>query len=180
MKTVPVIIDSILPLSEIPQTLQYDIFDTSVGLLLVVATEVGPCLVTFTKSEQEALLILVRLFPGSKAERGSNDAIKAVQTRLLGGGLLDATPLTFHLKGTDFQIKIWRELLNIPWGHTITYGDLAARIGHPKAFQAVGTAVGANPIFCLVPCHRVIPSNGSVGNYRWGSYLKQLLLDSEK
>ncbi len=179
MKPVKIITDSIMPLSDTPKMIAYDLFETSLGLMLVAVTEVGPCLVTFAENADDAQAILSRLFPGTHGEQTTNTLIQAVKTRLLGGGLLDATPLTFHLKGTDFQLKVWQELLQVPWGQTITYGELATRIGQPTASRAVGNAVGENPIFCLIPCHRVIRSDGSIGNYRWGTALKQMLLDAE-
>ena len=81
--------------------------------------------------------------------------------------------------GTDFQVNVWRELLKIPRGATIQYQEIAQNIGRPKAYRAVGTAVGANPISFLIPCHRVLPSQGGVGQYLWGSAKKASLLNSE-
>jgi len=179
MKPVKIITDSIQPLLDVPETSWYELFETSLGLLLVAVTEVGPCLVTLVDNAADVQATLSGLFPGIRCERGSNALIQAVKTRLLGGGLLDATPLIFHLKGTDFQLRVWQELVKVPWGETITYATLAERIGQPTASRAVGNAVGDNPIFCLIPCHRVIRSDGSLGNYRWGSTLKRLLLETE-
>jgi len=83
------------------------------------------------------------------------------------------------LGGTEFQKQVWRALLDIPLGETTTYAELAVRIGRPTAHRAVGTAVGANPACLLVPCHRVLPAGGGVGNYHWGSERKRALLDAE-
>lgn len=83
-------------------------------------------------------------------------------------------------QGTDFQKKVWRELLNVPIGQTTSYGELAEKIGQPKAARAVGSAVAANPICLLIPCHRVINTNGRSGNYRWGADRKLALLDAER
>jgi len=88
--------------------------------------------------------------------------------------------LNFHLLGTPFQLDVWNALLEIPFGGTSTYGVLAAEIGRPKAFRAVGSAVGDNPIFYAVPCHRVLPASGGIGNYYWGPEIKKSLLDWEK
>ncbi len=82
--------------------------------------------------------------------------------------------------GTDFQQKVWRALLEIPLGETSTYGQLAAKIGQASAARAVGSAVGANPICLLIPCHRVIHADGRIGNYRWGADRKLALLDAER
>jgi AraC family transcriptional regulator of adaptative response/methylated-DNA-[protein]-cysteine methyltransferase len=78
--------------------------------------------------------------------------------------------------GTDFQIRVWKELLRIPLGSTVSYGELATAVGNPKAFRSTGTAVGRNPISLLIPCHRVIRSDGSYGNYRWGNQRKCAIL----
>lgn len=83
------------------------------------------------------------------------------------------------LQGTDFQKQVWRALLEIPLGSQVSYNTIATRIGRPKANRAVGSAVGANPIALLVPCHRVVPASGGTGNYRWGSERKQSLLEAE-
>ena len=79
----------------------------------------------------------------------------------------------------DFYTSVWQELMQVPAGQTISYGQLAKRAGSPRAAQAVGNAMAANPLPLLIPCHRVILSSGHLGNYMWGSELKQLLLDWE-
>lgn len=84
------------------------------------------------------------------------------------------------LEGTNFQKAVWRELLEIPFGGSTSYGAIADKVGRPKAHRAVGTAVGANPVSVLVPCHRVLPSTGRSGNYRWGADRKVALLDAEQ
>jgi O-6-methylguanine DNA methyltransferase len=84
------------------------------------------------------------------------------------------------LRGTDFQRSVWRRLLDIPFGARTSYGQIAADLGRPKASRAVGSAVGANPVSLLVPCHRVLPSTGKPGNYRWGADRKRALLDAEQ
>jgi methylated-DNA-[protein]-cysteine S-methyltransferase len=87
--------------------------------------------------------------------------------------------LELNLKGTEFQLAVWNELLRIPYGETITYAELARRIGRPSAIRAVGTANGANPIPVIVPCHRVIGSNGTLTGYGGGIERKQWLLAHE-
>lgn len=84
------------------------------------------------------------------------------------------------LKGTDFQMKVWHELTKIPKGETVTYSELAARIGRPKSARAVGNAVGANPVAYLVPCHRVVRTDGNIGGFRWGTKVKEMILANEK
>lgn len=82
-------------------------------------------------------------------------------------------------EGTAFQTKIWDELQKIPYGETLSYSSLATRIGHPKAARAVGNTMASNRLLILVPCHRVICANGSLGGYRAGAFLKQKLLEWE-
>ncbi|MEL7037306.1 MAG: methylated-DNA--[protein]-cysteine S-methyltransferase [Cyanobacteria bacterium J06592_8] len=89
------------------------------------------------------------------------------------------SPITLWVKGTNFQIQVWRALLNIPNGSLTTYQRLATFIGHPKAARAVGNAVGRNPVAYLIPCHRVIRASGEMGGYRWGLERKAMLLGWE-
>ena len=84
--------------------------------------------------------------------------------------------IKLHLKGTDFQLKVWQSLLKIPMGQLSTYGELAQAIEHPKAARAVGTAIGNNPVAFLIPCHRVIRATGMVGEYHWQKGRKLALL----
>jgi methylated-DNA-[protein]-cysteine S-methyltransferase len=85
-----------------------------------------------------------------------------------------------YLKGTDFQNKVWEKLQEIPYGKTISYATLAQATGHPKACRAAGSANGKNPIAIIVPCHRVIASDGGLGGYAYGVEVKKTLLDLEK
>ena len=102
----------------------------------------------------------------------------AALSHAVSRALLDALPL--DLRGTAFQQRVWRELQRIPRGETITYAELAARIGSPKATRAVGTACGANPVAVVVPCHRVVRADGSLGGYAWGLERKERLLRGEQ
>jgi AraC family transcriptional regulator of adaptative response/methylated-DNA-[protein]-cysteine methyltransferase len=81
--------------------------------------------------------------------------------------------------GTPFQTAVWRQLSAIPRGKTLSYAEVAKRIGNPKAVRAVGTACGANPVSLLIPCHRVLTSDGKLGGYAWGTHLKKQLLALE-
>lgn len=85
-----------------------------------------------------------------------------------------------HLKGTDFQLKVWESLLKIPLGHLSTYGKIAEIIHQPSASRAVGTAIGSNPVAFLIPCHRVIQSSGVFGGYMWGPTRKAALIGWER
>jgi AraC family transcriptional regulator of adaptative response/methylated-DNA-[protein]-cysteine methyltransferase len=87
--------------------------------------------------------------------------------------------MRIFVAGTDFQVRVWRALMRIPMSGTIAYGELAAAIGNPNAFRATGSAVGANPVSFLIPCHRVIRANGETGHYHWGAARKQAMLEWE-
>lgn len=88
--------------------------------------------------------------------------------------------ITLDMQGTDFQKKVWKVLQNISSGKTSTYKEVAIKIGDPKAVRAVGTAIGANPIGFIVPCHRVLTSSGGMGGFRWGIPRKMKMLEVEK
>ncbi|WP_299979578.1 methylated-DNA--[protein]-cysteine S-methyltransferase [Desulfobacula sp.] len=95
-------------------------------------------------------------------------------------GELTRFDLELNVQGTDFQKKVWQELVKIPYGETISYGDLAKRIGNPNASRAVGMANGKNPVSIIVPCHRVIGKNGSLTGFGGGLEVKKNLLELEK
>lgn len=103
--------------------------------------------------------------------------LSAVKKLIAGKG--HAAEMRFDLRGTEFQKRVWAELLRIPVGETRSYADIAARIGSPKAFRAVANACGANPVAIAVPCHRVIASAGKLGGYSGGLDRKQKLLANE-
>jgi O-6-methylguanine DNA methyltransferase len=89
-------------------------------------------------------------------------------------------PLPLYVRGTDFQLQVWKSLLEVPPGEVTTYGRLAEAVGRPGAARAVGAAVAANPVAYLIPCHRVVRASGDLGGYRWGVERKRAMLDWEK
>ena len=94
-------------------------------------------------------------------------------------GEAEAALLPLDLEGTAFQMRVWEALRGVPSGCTLTYSEVAARIGAPRAVRAVGAACAANPAALVVPCHRVIRRDGSLGGYRWGLEAKEALLEAE-
>lgn len=94
-------------------------------------------------------------------------------------GVRKTFSLPLDIDGTPFQLDVWNELKKIPYGHTISYKELALRVGHEKAFRAVGNANGSNPVPIIIPCHRVIKSNGAIGGYTGGVDIKNYLLTLE-
>ncbi|MBM4286438.1 MAG: methylated-DNA--[protein]-cysteine S-methyltransferase [Deltaproteobacteria bacterium] len=130
------------------------------------------------------------LIPGlihSNSDQEPPDRVVSFVNETLGeligfieGDLTNFTQVPIDLKGTPFQIRVWQELQKIPRGTTISYQELAKRVGNPKAARAVGQAVGANPIPIIIPCHRVIAANGSLGGYSSGLDRKRWLLEHEQ
>ena len=159
-------------------SIHYGIHSTPFGKCLIAATERGICSLSFVgKSEGKALDNLVTNWKQAKMIEDYKTTAPLV-TRIFSDLKTDS-PLKLHLRGTNFQIKVWEALLNIPIGAVTTYEQIAAKIGNPNALRAVGTAVGHNPIAVLIPCHRVIRKNGDFGNYLYGSARKKALLARE-
>jgi AraC family transcriptional regulator of adaptative response/methylated-DNA-[protein]-cysteine methyltransferase len=162
-------------------TIRYGIHLTPFGKCLIGLTERGICHLGFVPgSEGEAIDGLVNEWKEARMVEDYRS------TAALVGPIFDLRydtrikqPLTLHLRGTNFQIKVWEALLKIPAGSATTYEGLAQRIGQPAASRAVGSAVGHNPIAVLIPCHRVIRKVGDFGNYRYGELRKKALLARE-
>lgn len=147
------------------------------GPLFVAETAQGVCQLGFLdSSERFALRELQARWPRASVQRGKLRFIKGhITQRTLAQA---AWPL--HLAATPFQKQVWQALRRLRAGHTLSYGELAIQLGRPRSARAVGQAVGANPVAVVVPCHRVLPVNGSTGQYHWGVARKQQLLALEK
>lgn len=159
-------------------TIRYSFAETACGEMLVASTSKGVCYLAFVTDGQEtALAELKHLFPRATYEMGT-DAFQEKALLALDGKVDGLVPL--HLKGTDFQLSVWKELLKIPAGSVTSYGKIAEALQKPKACRAVGTAVGDNPVSVLIPCHRVLRTDGALGGYHWGLERKIRLLDREK
>ncbi len=159
--------------------INYSFADSPFGEILVASTTKGICHMAFIDNgRQEAFEVLKSNFPNAKynqvVDRNQQNAL-FVFTR--DWSKLDEIKL--HLKGTDFQIKVWETLLKVPAGGFTSYGDLAANAGYEGASRAVGTAVGNNPVAFLIPCHRVIKSTGEIGQYHWGAVRKNAIIGWE-
>ncbi|WP_446532526.1 bifunctional DNA-binding transcriptional regulator/O6-methylguanine-DNA methyltransferase Ada [Qipengyuania marincola] len=160
------------------RTIRWSVVETSLGQMLIAATEEGVCCLSFGEGEAE----LCARFPKAELVEGSEDfealfdkVVKAVERP---GSDVSAIPL--DVKGTAFQQRVWQALRDIPPGETRSYGELAAALGNPKASRAVGGANGANNIAVLIPCHRVVQADGSIGGYAYGTEIKSELLRREK
>lgn len=163
------------------ESIRYAIADSPLGRMLVGATERGLCRVQFNDTDAEAEADLREYFPQAVLRRddsGLGEEVRAVLTHIRENA--SATELPFHVRATAFQQRVWKALTEIPRGETLTYGQIAEKIGSPKAVRAVGTACGANPVAVLVPCHRAVGSDGKLHGFRWGLERKKKLLEMEK
>ncbi|MBK7318036.1 methylated-DNA--[protein]-cysteine S-methyltransferase [Candidatus Villigracilis affinis] len=159
-------------------TIHYGLHLTPFGKCLIAATERGVCHLSFVEtSEGNAIDTLVADWNQAKMIEDYRTTAPLID-RIFSTPTPDI-PLKLHLRGTNFQIKVWEALLHIPAGSLTTYEQIAAQIGNPNALRAVGTAVGHNPIAVLIPCHRVIRKSGEFGNYRYGPARKKALLAKE-
>ena len=158
------------------ETIRWTQFDSPLGRMLIAATSKGICRLTFDDSEAS----LRRLFPNAEIVEDSGGLKALVEGALVAiERPLAACDLPIDVAGTAFQESVWRELRKIPPGETRSYAQIAAAIGQPKAVRAVGTANGDNHVAVLIPCHRVIRSDGSLGGYAGGVDRKRKLLDAE-
>ena len=159
------------------ETIRWTTFDSPIGEMLIAATSRGICRLTFEDSEES----LTRLFPRATIVKDDGGLKELVEGALTAIERPAAAPhLAIDVAGTAFQEAVWRELRKIPLGETRSYAEIAAAIGAPKAVRAVGTANGDNHVAVLIPCHRVIRSDGTLGGYAGGLDRKLKLLESEK
>jgi methylated-DNA-[protein]-cysteine S-methyltransferase len=157
------------------------------GPLWVCATAVGVCGLGFGEGPRDGEVRRMARYgiaceTVAGAESGSAPALAAVAAQLAAyfDRRLHAFDVPLDLRGTPFQKAVWEELLTIPYGKTLTYGEVAMEIERPRAFQAVGQANGANPVAILVPCHRVVGQNGALTGYAAGVERKAALLQLEQ
>ena len=161
-------------------TIRYGIHPTPFGKCLIATTERGICHLSFVQtSEGDAIDQLVADWKQATMIEDHRSTIPLIEPIFDLRYHHRGKPLNVHLRGTNFQLKVWEALLQIPAGEVTTYAGLASRIGNPGATRAVGTAVGHNPIAVLIPCHRVSRKVGEFGNYRYGALRKKALLARE-
>jgi len=158
--------------------INYSFAESPFGNLIVASTQKGICYMAFQNEERQAFSDLQSKFPNAIFNRRldliQQNALFIFQTN--GGKLND---IKLHLKGSEFQLKVWEALLKIPMGKVCTYGNIATQIDNTRASRAVGTAIGSNPIAFLIPCHRVIQATGLFGGYMWGNTRKTAIIGWE-
>lgn len=159
--------------------INYFFVDTVFGRSLMAFTEKGLCEMAFVDNEESSKKVMFDKFPNAVFKEHYDDRINDVLEILKPDKEIDSK-LMLHLRGTDFQLKVWKALLRIPFSELVTYADVSKSIGSPNAQRAVGTAIGTNPIAFVIPCHRVIRSGGEFGNYMWGAERKKFMFAFEQ
>jgi AraC family transcriptional regulator of adaptative response/methylated-DNA-[protein]-cysteine methyltransferase len=159
-------------------TINYSYAESPFGNLIVASTARGICYMAFNDMEKDAVAGLMTKFPNAIFNRQS-DLVHQKVLLIFQNDWSNLPEIKLHLKGTNFQLKVWETLLRIPVGELTTYGAIAKKIQKSRASRAVGTAIGSNPVAFLIPCHRVIQSSGNVGGYMWGNTRKTAIIGWE-
>lgn len=155
--------------------IDWAVHDSPFGPLLLATTARGICRIEFVDAAATDEACLRRRWPRAQL-RHAPERTTALAARIFAGSHGDRRPLSLHVSGTNFQVNVWRALLRVAPGGLTTYARLAQASGRAGAAQAVGQAVGANPVALLIPCHRVIRQSGALGGYRWGALRKHAIL----
>lgn len=159
-------------------TINYSFALSPFGEIIVASTPKGICHMSFAEDHQEAIKNLTSIFPKANYQN-STDEIQKNAIRIFNLDWESLDKIKLHIKGSDFQLKVWQALLNIPMGQLSSYQNIANLIKSPKASRAVGNAVGQNPVAYLIPCHRIIQSTGALGDYHWGHIRKTSMIGWE-
>lgn len=161
-------------------TIQYSLQECQFGNYLIASTQAGICnLLFFEKNSGPVIEELHAHWPNARLIEAHSPHDQSVAA-FFNGSFQKEQSIRLHLKGTDFQIKVWEALLKIPEAALTNYAGIAKLIEKESAHRAVGTAIGKNPIAYLIPCHRVIKSVGKIGEYRWGSQRKKAMIGWEQ
>lgn len=159
-------------------SINYNLTECPFGNIFIASTQKGICSLFFCKDIIHGLTILQKQFPKAKYQQ-KTDSNQQNASSMFQDNWNNLNQVKLHLKGTDFQLKVWKSLLEIPQGKLSTYGNISKKINNPKAVRAVGTAIGNNPVSYLIPCHRVIQSSGKIGGYRWNPIRKKAIIGWE-
>ena len=159
-------------------SIKYSINECLFGNYLIATTGKGVCNLLFFDDEEQAVEELKMLWPKANLEIGADSDHDTVR-KFFNKNLDSPEKIRLHLKGTDFQLKVWEALLRIPEGKLVSYSEIANQTSQPTAQRAVGTSIGKNPVGYLIPCHRVIKSVGGIGEYRWGQERKMAIIGWE-
>jgi len=158
--------------------INFSFAESPFGNIIVASTKKGVCFMAFAEDEEAGFQDLKNKFPNAGFSR-KLDLSQQNALFIFQNDWSKLSDIKLHLKGTDFQLKVWETLLKIPMGQLSTYGSIAQQIEKPNASRAVGTAIGSNPVAFLIPCHRVIQSSGTFGGYMWGNTRKTAIIGWE-
>lgn len=158
--------------------IKYSFNECLFGNYLVASTGKGVCNLLFFDNEEKVMQELTSLWPNANITEGEDEDHDKIR-RFFAASFKNPGKIRLHLKGTEFQLKVWEALLKIPEGKLVSYGEIASYIKQPTAQRAVGTSIGKNPVGYLIPCHRVIKSVGGIGDYRWGQDRKMAIIGWE-
>lgn len=156
--------------------IDHGVHNTPFGQAFVALTPRGVCNFSFLDDQapQAPLTALAQSWPAAELRESPSRTQGVIHTMFDGSKTADR-PISLHVSGTNFQISVWRALLQIPPAKVVSYAQVASAVGNPKAARAVGLAVGTNPVALMIPCHRVIQQNGKLGGYHWGETRKQVI-----
>ncbi|MDR6993542.1 AraC family transcriptional regulator of adaptative response/methylated-DNA-[protein]-cysteine methyltransferase [Aeromonas salmonicida] len=156
--------------------IDHGVHSTPFGQAFVALTPRGVCNFSFIDDQapEAPLTALAQSWPAAELRESPSRTQGVIHTMFDGSKTADR-PISLHVSGTNFQISVWRALLQIPPAKVVSYAQVASAVGNPKAARAVGLAVGANPVALMIPCHRVIQQNGKLGGYHWGETRKQAI-----
>lgn len=161
------------------EEIAYDLYDTPFGRVGIATTACGVCAVGFFASS-DAMRRFVRAQYSHVVIRRRATALQRRAARMIADPTSTAAPMIVHVRAPEFYVRVWRVLCAVPCGTTICYGALARRAGAPGAARAVGRAMACNPVVVLIPCHRVVRSDGTIGSYHYGVHRKKRLLAYEE
>jgi AraC family transcriptional regulator, regulatory protein of adaptative response / methylated-DNA-[protein]-cysteine methyltransferase len=158
--------------------IEYGFAQVPFGEIIIASTAKGICNLFFIKNRKAAIEELKRQWPNATIKECKEIKQENI-LHFFNKDWSNLVKIKLHLKGTEFQLKVWEALLKIPFGQLSTYSSIAGMIDNPGAARAVGSAIGDNPVAFLIPCHRVIKSTGLIGDYHWGSTRKTAIIGWE-
>jgi AraC family transcriptional regulator of adaptative response/methylated-DNA-[protein]-cysteine methyltransferase len=155
--------------------IQYSVADSPFGDVFIAVTPRGICKLSFMSNNiDQHIADLHRQWPNARLIKQISETTKIVEALFAGEQNINE-PLSLYVRGTNFQVNVWRALLQIEPGCINSYGQVATAVDRPKASRAVGTAIGSNPVGFFIPCHRVLQQNGKIGGYLWGETRKHAI-----
>lgn len=155
----------------------YGFADSPFGLCLIAKTEHGVCRADFvTKDKTETMLKFFKIWQPDKVAIDSEWAQRVMDAFVQSPHVIP----DIHLRGTTLQLPVWKALLTIPFGHTVSYSDVARLVGRERAVRTVASTIGRNPVVLFVPCHRVLHGDGTIGGYLYGTEMKKQILEWEQ